>query len=98
VKRTLRTDEQFERRLNRRVSLPTEHSREDMLKIARTHFPAGDSRCWNLLASYALDTDKKQASGIVDALKSACYRAKLSAAIPRRSRTLKPPLHTITHS
>lgn len=76
VKQTLWSDEQFERRLNRRVVLPVEHSREDMLKIARTQFPGGDPRCWSLLAAYALGTDKKQASGIVEALKSARFRAK----------------------
>lgn len=76
VKQTLWTDEQFERRLNRRIALPTEHSREDMLKIARAHFPEGDSRCWRLLAGYALGTEKKQASGIVEALESAHYRAE----------------------
>src|SRR5205807_2328469 len=76
VKQTLWTDEQFERRLNRRVVLPAEHSREDMLKIARAQFPEGDPRCWSLLAAYALGTEKKQASGIVEALKSARFRAK----------------------
>ncbi len=75
VERTLWTDEQFERRLNRRVVLPTEHSREDMLKIARAHFPAGDSKSWKLLSAYALGTEKKQASGIVEALESARFRA-----------------------
>jgi hypothetical protein len=78
VKRTLWTDEQFERRLNRRVTLPTEHSKEDMLKIARVHFPAGNSKSWKQLASYALGTKKKQASGIVEALESARYRAGLA--------------------
>jgi hypothetical protein len=76
VKKTLWTDQQFERRLNRRVALPPEHSQEDMLKIARAHFPAGDSRTWKLLAAYALGTEKKQASGIVEALESARYRAE----------------------
>jgi hypothetical protein len=77
VARTLWADEQFERRLNRRISLPTEHSREDMLEIARAHLPTGDSRSLKLLASYALGTEKKQASGIVEALESARYRAEL---------------------
>lgn len=76
VDRTLWTDEQFERRVNRRIVLPTEHSKEDMLKIARAHFPAGDSRSWKLLAAYGLGTEKKQASGIVEALESARYRAE----------------------
>lgn len=75
VKQTLWTDEQFERRLNRRVTLATEHPREDMLRIARSHHPSGDQRSWKLLASYALGTEKKQASGIVEALESARYRA-----------------------
>jgi hypothetical protein len=75
VERTLWADEQFERRLNRRVLLPTEHSRDDMLKIARSHFPKGDSRSLKLLAGYAMGTEKKQASGIVEALESARYRA-----------------------
>jgi hypothetical protein len=76
VKQTLWTDEQFERRLNRRVVLPVEHSADDMLKIARSHFPEGDVRSWKLLAAYALGTEKKQASGIVEALESARYRAE----------------------
>jgi hypothetical protein len=76
VAKTLWTDEQFVRRLNRHVILPTEHSREDMLKIAGAQFPTGDTRSWKLLASYALGTEKKQASGIVEALESARYRAE----------------------
>ncbi len=76
VDRTLWTDEQFERRLNRHVFLPTEHSKEDMLKIARARFPAGDSRSWKLLAAYSLGTEKKQASGVKEALQSARYRAE----------------------
>lgn len=76
VKQTLWTDEQFERRLNRRVILPDQHSTEDMLKIARAHFPTGDQRSIKLLAAYALGTEKKQASGIVEALESATYRAE----------------------
>jgi hypothetical protein len=78
VDRTLWTDEQFERRLNRRVQLAPEHPKDDMLKIARSHFAAGDSRSWKLLAAYALGTEKKQASGIVEALESARYRAELA--------------------
>src|SRR5438270_4533183 len=62
VTKTLWTDEQFERRINRRVSLPAGHSRDDTQKIARAHLPGGDERSWKLLASYALGTDKKQAS------------------------------------
>src|SRR5262249_38603778 len=58
--------------------LPVEHSKEDMLKIARAHFPGGDLRCLKLLAAYALGTEKKQASGIVEALESARYRAELA--------------------
>jgi AAA domain-containing protein len=75
IEKTLWADEQFERRLNRRVVLPLEHSREDMLKIARAHLPSGEQRSWKLLAGYALGTEKKQASGIVEALESARYRA-----------------------
>jgi hypothetical protein len=76
VKQMLWADDQFERRLNRRVVLPLEHSRTDMLKIAQAHLPGGDERSWKLLASYALGTEKKQASGIVEALESARYRAE----------------------
>ena len=76
VKQTLWSDEQFERRLNRKVSLPTEHSRDDMLKIAKAKFPQGDCRSWKLLSAYALGTEKKQASGITEALESARYRAE----------------------
>jgi len=47
-----------------------------MLKIARAHLPTGDSRSWQPLASYAIGTEKKQASGIVEALESARYRAQ----------------------
>jgi hypothetical protein len=64
VQRTLWTDEQFERRLNRRVLLPREHSKEDMLKIAKAHLPNGDSPSWKLLAAYALVSEKNQASGM----------------------------------
>lgn len=56
------------------ISLPTEHSKEDMLKIARSHLPAGDVRSLKLLSNYALGSEKKQASGIVEALESARYR------------------------
>lgn len=78
VKSTLWTDEQFERRLNRRVNLATEHSPEDLLKIARAHLPDGETCSWKLLTSYALVAEKKQASGIVEALESARYRAELA--------------------
>jgi hypothetical protein len=54
----------------------SEHSKEDMLKIARSHLPEGDARSLKLLAGYALGTEKKQVSGIVEALESARYRAK----------------------
>ena len=47
VAKTLWTDEQFERRINRRVSLPAGHSRDDMQKIARAHLPGGDSAAGN---------------------------------------------------
>lgn len=75
VKQTMWTDEQFERRLNRKISLPAEHPLDDMLKIAQAHLPGGDRRAWQLLAGYALATPKKQASAIVEALESAHYRA-----------------------
>jgi hypothetical protein len=78
VKQTMWTDEQFERRVNRKINLPREHSLEDMLKIARAHLPGGDQRSWKLLAGYALATPKKQASAIVEALESARYRASLA--------------------
>ncbi len=101
VTKTLWTDQQFERRLNRRIFFSTPeieekeqsetikriragsvilsavHSKEDMLKIARAHHPAGDSRSLKLLAAYALGKEKKQASGIVDVLESARHRAEL---------------------
>ena len=76
VKHTQWTDEQFERRLNRRVVLPAEHSKQDMLHIARAQFPTGDERSIKLLAAYALATEKKQASGITEALESASYVAE----------------------
>jgi hypothetical protein len=76
VSKTLWSDEQFERRVNRRITLPTEHSKQDMIKIARAHHPGGDMRTWKLLASYALGTEKKQASGVTEALESAQYRAE----------------------
>jgi hypothetical protein len=78
VNKTLWTDEQFIRRLNRGVALPGQHSKGDMVKIAQAHFPAGDSHSWKLLAAYARGTEKKQASGIVEALESARYRAELA--------------------
>lgn len=76
VTRTLWSDEQFERRLNRRVILPAVHPKEDMLKIAKAHMPYGEPRSWKLLAAYALGTEKKQASAIVEALASATYHAQ----------------------
>lgn len=103
VAKTLWTDEQFERRVNRHIVLPTEHSREDMLKIARAHHPVGDQRSLKLLASYALGTEKKQASGIVEALESARYRAEkdgredvtfgdIEAALINDHQFLNPPV------
>src|SRR5262249_49017660 len=94
-------DQQFERRLNRRILFSTPeleerekgadqnlkkirgdsvvftgvHSEEDMLKIARALFPAGEERSWKLLAAYALGKEKKQASGIANVLDSARFRA-----------------------
>jgi AAA domain len=76
VAKTLWSDEQFERRVNRRITLPTEHSKQDMIKIARAHHPGGEMRTWKLLAAYALGTEKKQASGVTEALESAQYRAE----------------------
>jgi hypothetical protein len=76
VKQTLWSDEQFERRVNRKLYLPATHPREDLMKIARAKYPNGDTPSWKLLAAYALGTEKKQASGITEALESARYRAK----------------------
>jgi hypothetical protein len=78
VKKTLWSDEQFERRLNRKLMLPAQHSKDDMIKIARAHFPEGDERSWKLLAGCALASAKKQASGVVEALHCARYRANQS--------------------
>jgi hypothetical protein len=78
VEKTLWTDEQFERRLNRRVVLPPQHTKQDMLKIAEAHLPEGDVRSWKLLAGFALGAAKRQASGIREALESARYRANSS--------------------
>jgi hypothetical protein len=44
--------------------------------LPRLILPNGDSPSWKLLAAYALASEKKQASGIVEALESAIYRAK----------------------
>ena len=55
--------------------LPPTDSREDVLKIARARMPHGEPRNWKLLASYVIGTEKKQASGIVEALASATYHA-----------------------
>jgi len=71
VEKTLWSDEQFERRLNRRVSLPESHSTEDLLRIARVLHPRGNKLSWKLLAGYARATAKKQASAITEALESA---------------------------
>jgi len=71
VAKTLWSDEQFERRLNRKVSLPESHPVEDLTRIARVLHPNGDRAAWALLAGYALAAAKKQASAIMEALESA---------------------------
>lgn len=92
VKRTLWTDEQFEGRINRRVILATAHTSEDLLRIARAHFPSGDDRSWKLLTAYALSTPKKRASAIVEALESARYRAQLQGRAEATFRDIEAAL------
>lgn len=75
------TDEQFERRINRRLLVPSERGRDDLLKIARAHFPDGCERSWKLLAAYALGAPKERASAIVEALESARYRAQTEGRV-----------------
>ena len=75
VKRTLWSDEQFERRVTRK-ELPAQHPVDDMIRIARTHYPEGNERCWRLLAGCAMTSPKKQASAVLEALDWARYRAK----------------------
>lgn len=90
--------------LNRRlIRLKAEDLRADMLKIARVHFPEGDTRCWKLLASYAVGAHKKLGGGIREALESARYRAEkeardcvtfgdIEAALIHDHGFLKPPV------
>jgi hypothetical protein len=54
VKRTLWTEEQFARRVDRRCVLPSRHSTEDLIAIAKAHLPSGDERSWKLLAAFAV--------------------------------------------
>ncbi len=77
VLRTMWTDEQWERRINRKVYLPSQHSPADMILIAKVKLPHGDEKSWKLLAGYALAAEKKQASGITELLESARDRAAL---------------------
>ena len=67
--------------------LPPTDSREDVLKIARARMPHGEPRNWKWLASYVIGTEKKQASGIVEALASATYHAPKMGEIAPNSRT-----------
>lgn len=76
VEKTMWTDEQWERRLNRKVFLPAQHSEEDMMLIAQKKFPEGDKNTWMLLTGYALAAEKKQASAITELLESARDRAE----------------------
>lgn len=77
VAKTMWTDEQWERRLNRKVFLPAQHAEADMMLIAKAKFPQGDEAAWMLLAGYALAAEKKQASAITELLESARDRAEL---------------------
>ena len=77
VAKTMWTDEQWERRLNRKVFLPAQHAEADMMLIAEAKFPQGDEAAWMLLAGYALAVEKKQASAITELLESARDRAEL---------------------
>jgi hypothetical protein len=76
VKTTMWSDEQLERRINRKIRLPAVQSKEDFVKIAQTHFPEGTANSWLLLAGYALASVKKQASAITEALESPRFRAE----------------------
>jgi hypothetical protein len=76
VKKTMYSDEQLERRLNRKIRLPSVQSKEDFMRIAEAHFPEGTRNSWRLLAGCALTSVKKQASAIVEALESAQFRAE----------------------
>lgn len=78
VAKTMWTDEQWERRLNRKVFLPSQHTPEDMMLIAKAKFPQGDKASWQMLAGYALQAEKQQASAITELLESARDRADLA--------------------
>ena len=75
VKKSLWRDEQLDRRLNRTVELGS-HTRMDLIRIARALHPEGDEPVWDLLAGYALGSNKKRASAIAEALRSARYIAR----------------------
>ena len=76
VAKTMWTDEQWDRRLNRNVYLPAQHSPEDMMLIAKAKLPHGDEASWMLLSGYALQAEKKQASAITELMESALDRAE----------------------
>jgi hypothetical protein len=78
VERTMWSDEQLERRINRKTRLPDIQLQEDFMRIAQAHFPEGDKTAWRLLAGYALASPKKQASAITEALESARYMAEIA--------------------
>jgi hypothetical protein len=78
VAKTMWTDEQWERRLNRKVFLPAQHTPEDMMLIAQAKLPNGDEASWVLLSGYALQAEKQQASAITELLESARDRAELA--------------------
>lgn len=71
-------DRQLGRRINRTVRLPETHSNDELMKIAQAHFGDGSARALKLLVAYGIAERKKGkgASGVAEALRSACYRAK----------------------
>jgi hypothetical protein len=76
VEKTLWQDEQLERRINRKISLPEALSSSELTKIAKALHPHGTANEWKLLTGCAIASPKKQASAITEALISARYMAK----------------------
>ncbi len=75
VERTLWSDDQFERRINRPLLVAAQHSTDDLLKIARVHFPNGSERAWKLLVSYAVAPSKRRETYTSTATKKATGNA-----------------------
>lgn len=71
LEKTAWPDEQFERRLNRAVTLPPAHSEADLFKIASRILPNGDPKVHVALVGVARLLPKKGASAMVELIATA---------------------------